>query len=342
MKLMKYALLAAPLCLALAPLGDQVTFHPKDGSSLAKKFAIDVGMELDDFSMTVDGNDMGENAPDLTLGAKGEMAITDKYVTTSAGKPLELIRSFDDVSLAWEANEESGHADEVEKLESRKVVFKWNAEEKRYDIEYHESEGDADLLESLSEDMDLRALLPTSESVATGAKWDVDVGGLGSVLFPGTRFEKLEMTGEDEVDQLISSDLLPQLEKAGAELKTACEYKGVREVDGVRVGVIAVKLEGKPVIDLSSIIEKAIKMQAEGQGADVDVKINKAQLAATFDGKGELLWNLADGHVHSFNMKADLELAFEADIDVDAQGQQLPFEASATLSGKGEWTVEAK
>lgn len=334
-------LLAAPFALAPAPSADEVSFHPKAGSTLGKQFEVALEITMDDLSFTVQGNDMSEQMDSVDLKADGSMSISDQYVEVADGRPTELIRSFDDVEFAWSASEESGHADELEKLESRKVRFKWNADEKRYDVSFHESEGDSDLLEGLAEDMDLRALLPEDE-VSSGDSWEVPISGLGAALFAGSNFENGELSGEEQVDELLRAEILPQLEKAGESIKTTCTYKGSREVDGMRAGVIEIKFEGKPTIDLSGAIERMIQMQTEGQEVEIDVSIEKADVVAEIAGKGELLWNLAAGHLNAFTMQSTFDVDVDIQVEIDAQGEHVPIDFAAAFNGTGDWKVETK
>src|SRR6185295_2981941 len=84
-------------CLALAPAADKVSFHPADGSSASKTCSLSASFSLGDVSAMVDGQDMSEQIPsDGELGIDVKMGITDNYVRSDAGRPLELVRSFDD------------------------------------------------------------------------------------------------------------------------------------------------------------------------------------------------------------------------------------------------------
>lgn len=338
---MLLVLAASPFVLAPSPSADEVSFHPKAGSTLGKQFEVAIEITMDDVSFTVQGNDMSEQMGSVDLEADGSMSISDQYVAVADGRPTELIRSFDDVEFAWSASDESGHADEMEKLESRKVRFKWNADEKRYDVSFHESEGDSDLLEGLAEDMDLRALLPEDE-VSSGDSWEVPISGLGAALFAGSNFEKGELSGEEQVDELLRSEILPQLEKAGESIKTTCTYKGSREVDGVRAGVIEIKFEGKPSLDLSSAIQRMIELQTEGQEIEIDVGVEKADVTSEITGKGELLWNLGAGHLHAFSMQSNFDLDVDIQVEIDAQGESVPIAFEAAFKGTGDWKVETK
>ena len=52
------AALSVPLLLALHPRGDELSFSPEDGSTLSKELELDMTFNLEDISMTVNGQEM--------------------------------------------------------------------------------------------------------------------------------------------------------------------------------------------------------------------------------------------------------------------------------------------
>lgn len=328
------ALLAAPLLCALPPLADDVSFHPSDGSDVTRRYSVDLDFEMGDLSITADGQDISEMVPtdQMNGGAKLAMKVTESFVRTVEGKPLELIRSFEEMSgeAGPEGNKEA--IEDFDKLQGKRVRFLWNEDEGDYDVSYHESEGDEEELEGLLPDMDLRALLP-GKAVSAGDTWSVDARQLSSVLLFGNE-PKL---GEDEMDQVVQSALVPQLEALMDQFKTNCEYLGERVVDGHKVGAVAVTLHGEGSLDLSQLILEAVRMQAGENQVDIDV--STAKLNVTFDSKGELLWDLEQGHLRAFDMTGDADLSIEisASADVGGESHSGDFDADASLTGT--WKV---
>lgn len=334
------ALLAAPFCLALTPIEDEVSFHPKDGTSLSKKFDIEGTLTLDDMTLEVNGQDMSEMAMQDTddIEYSAFLHVTDEYVTVSGGKPLELIRTFDDVGGAVKSGEESSDFDTLADIKSRKVKFKWNEEEKDYDVSYHEGEGDEDLLDQLAEDMDLRTLLPDG-AVSEGDKWTVSGKQIYQALFSGMKLDEVDTSGEDEMAQLVIDQLMPQVEKLAESFELNCTYKGTREEGAARVGVIEVKLEGKPSLDLASMFEEIFAKLGEAQQVEIDATVEKATVGCELTGAGNLLWNNADGHVHAFDLASDLKFTMEAIVSIDAQGQKVDVNMAMDMSGNVNWKV---
>lgn len=340
---LRSALFVAPLCLALAPVGDELSFHPKDGSAVSKTFATNLEFGVDDLTISVDGNDVSEMVPldQAHMNMSSSVSITDTYVKVADGRPTELLRSFDAIDSKVEAGSETKSNEDLEKLEGKKVSFKWNEENNAYDVAYHETEGDAKALEHLAEDMDLRALLPTG-AAKEGQKWEVDAKGLMSVVFAGMRTDKFDVPEDAGEMADVIEEVMTQVQRLGDDVKTVCEYKGARDVDGKRCGAIAIKVEGKPSLDLASVITSAAEKAGEKAGVAIDIEVKKATLALELNGVGELVWNLADGHVQTFHLTPNVQINLDVDITAGAQGQTQHVEASIEASGKGELTVESK
>ena len=333
------ALLATPLLLALEPRADNVSFHPEDGSSLAKDYGIEFTFVLGDITAYIDGQDLSESVPaDFELVGDTSLTITDQYVETLDGKPLQLIRTFDSMEMYWEAMDESGDAEEFAELEGKSVKFEWNEDDEAYDVSFHESEGDEDLLEGLGIDMDLRALLPEDE-VSQGDSWTVEARALGSIIFFGTDFENLDFSmDDDDVGPLIESELVPQLESLADGFSADCEYLGSAEEDGTTLGVIGLAIKGEGSIDLVGLIEQIIEDQMP-EGMEIDASVDEASIAIAMEGEGELRWDLGAGHMHDYEMSSELEILVDVYIEIDVGGEAHEIEASVEILGEGTWTA---
>lgn len=337
------ALLASPLLLALEPRGDALSFHPAKTSSLTKTTQIEVSFELGDITMIVSGNDMSGQIPGDVAGEMDmSMTWTDKYVDLKDGKPLELIRSYDEMSGTMDMNgggdSNSSEIPEFDALSGKSIRFKWNEEKQEYDIAYHECEGEEKLLKSQQIDMDYRMVLPTKE-VAVGDKWEVPAEFMRQML-EGVKNSDM---GEDEagIGAIVQDELFPQLDKLIDKFKTTCEYKGRRDEEGVDVGVIAIALEGSGSLDLKAMLE-AIASEQMPAGQDIEFDIGEASMALNLTGKGEVLWNIASGHLLSAVQEVDFTVNFVLDASISAQGQDQSIEAEVEVPGKFKQTMSVK
>ena len=336
--------LALPL-LALSSRGDEVSFHPADGSSVSKELNFSSTFYLDDLSVVMDGQEL----PPEMLGAAMEegllidasIGVTDQYVSTKGGKVLTLLRTFD--SLSMEGGPESGaeSVDEFGGLEGETVKFAWDEDSGEYLKSFHESEGDEGQLENLSVDMDMLELLPKGE-VSEGDTWEVKGEGLAHVFLPGGL--PLNPDAGDEsaeaslITELIQEEIGAQLEEAFDAFAIRCTYAGTREDDEVSLGVIEFEFEGDAAMDLSDMIQSLIDLQGAAMGVEADVS---ASLDMELEGKGTLLWDLAAGRINNCEMSGELTVMIDIEADIEAQGEAHTGELSAEVSSEMSWGMSA-
>ena len=187
--------LALPALLALSGPGPRVRFAPAEGSSSVKTFEHKAEFSLDSMSVTMNGQEMPSMPEmDMTMTTNQKVVVTDEYVQNRDGAPKKLRRRFDELgndmsmSMKMEMMGQTQNSDNNVKAKSelagKTIVFTWDEEGQEYKKVFDPAEDDAELLEGLAEDMDLRALLPEGE-VEVGEEWDIDVKQLGTVLAPG-------------------------------------------------------------------------------------------------------------------------------------------------------------
>src|SRR5690349_16418073 len=124
MKLSRLAPLACttlPLLLALSLPADDLSFHPAANSEVAKTLKIDLEVNIKEASLTLDGNPMPveqlDSITDKSLIVNMVIGVTDKFVETKDGKPIDLLRTFDNLKLTHEFGEDSGDVDEFKQPE---------------------------------------------------------------------------------------------------------------------------------------------------------------------------------------------------------------------------------
>jgi len=329
--------LLVPALLAMRPVADELSFSPEEGSSLSKSFELELSLALDDAMILVNGQDMAEAilSQEPGVDATFMMLVQDTYEEMGDGRPNKLLRTFEEASMEYDTGDDSG-SEPMDDLEGVSVRFTWDDEEEGYVVEFADEEQDADeeVLSSLGEDMDLRALLPY-DGVEIGDTWDVlDVG---SVLMPGM----------DLRNAMDSGDIPPEAEPFMAWLEgetdnmvesmtMSCEYVGSRDEGGVRVGVVSVLQECTYSVSLADMIAE----MSAAQGVEPDVEY--ADVEFELYGEGELLWDLEGGHVVSFDLESDMAFFVDAAMSVDANGQLIEQEASVEFSGTIAWSVLAE
>jgi hypothetical protein len=328
-------LFTAPVLLAAAPFVAELGFQPPEGSKVTRDYSIAIDFELGDLTVIADGQDMSEMMPgDFDGKAELSMQTQDHFVRSAGGRALELIRTFASIEASMEAGGESQDMDGSDDLEGKTVRFLWNEEENDYDVAYHECEGEESDLKSVGADMDLSVLLP-ERAVEVGDVWTVGADQIAAVLLFGSKLEDDEP--EDAMFQTLMAEIEPQLTAMMEGFKLTCEYKGERDESGVKVGVIGLDLVGEGELDLEPVIRAV--MDSQELPIQVDLSFDAATLGLSIAGKGELFWNVQRGLLHAFDLGADVELAVDLDVGVDAEGESHEMQAEVELLGRGTWKV---
>lgn len=329
------AFVTLPLLLAAGPLVAELGFQPPEDSKVTRDYSIELDFELGDLTVIADGQDMSEMVPgDFDGTGEFKLQTQDHFVRSGGGRALELIRTFASVEASLEAAGESQDMEGADELEGKTVRFLWNEDESDYDVAFHECEGEESALKTVGADMDLSALLP-GKAVEVGDVWTVEASKLGSVLLFGSNLE--DDGTEDEMFVTLMGEIKPQLDKLLESFKISCEYKGERDEAGAKVGVVGLDLVGEGELDLEPVIMAVL--EAQGATAEVDISFDAATLGMTFTGKGELLWNVERGLLQAFDLGADVELAVDLDVGIDANGEQHEMQAEVEVLGRGTWKV---
>jgi hypothetical protein len=333
--------------------GEKLAFRPEAGTSLQKVFSIDGDFALDDLTLIVSGEDVGGMLGGFELSVKqgARYEITDVYRELAEGRPKELLRTFDtltgsmhmNVSMAEESIPEMKSSSP---LEGKTVAFRWNDEEADFDVSFHESEGDEELLEGLEEDMDLRAFLPTSE-VAQGDSWSVELEALDCIAMPGGN---LALVPEDEEVDEESMEMLEELFAGfGEDLadllegQCTCTYKGTQEEKGAQLAEIVLEIEVSTTFDMTELLEKVIQIMVEQSGGEApELSLDTADLSLDYEGTGTLLWNVGAGRVHAFHLTGDATIGVDFEVSVEVEGESHDVSASIEMSGSMTEEVEIK
>lgn len=337
--------LGASFVFTLGGAGEKLLFQPQVGSSLTKSYTIAGEFALDEISVIVDGQDLGGMLGQIEVSAKQEsrIEVTDSYKAVAHGRPTEILRTFEVLSATMNmemtpAQAEMPEFSSTSALEGKTVAFRWNEEQEEYERSFHESGGDEELLEGLEEDMDLRAFLPSGE-VSADDVWSIELTELKSIVAPGGNLRMLPT--DQEVDEEMMQKFEELFSGFGEEFgdllegSCTCTYKGAREEGGVRVGEIAIELEVATTLDLSEFLDKIISAAIEesGAGEALAFTLETADFNLDFEGTGTLLWNLAAGRVHSFQIAGDATLDIDISVSVEAQGESHELDASLELAG---------
>ncbi|MCY2960635.1 MAG: hypothetical protein NTY35_10760 [Planctomycetota bacterium] len=338
-----FAVLAIPLTLGLAAVADDVSFHPAKDVKSQKELRIEGEFRVKEAAFTVNGEPMpGEMLEQIT---SQEMLLsiaidaTETFLATKDGSPTDLLRSYDKMETKVEIGDQSESPKKANELEGKVVRFQWDDKASEFKKSFHESKGDDALLEQLIDDMEVRAMLP-AKKVAQGDTWEVDAEHMTALFFPGGIAGGADdSAGEGPDMDAMGKEMAKQMEEAFKEFKVACTYKGARDAAGTRVGEIAFTYDGKASLDLDSILRQ-VQDAFGGEGAPQMEFTTSATLS--LKGDGVLLWDLATGVLHSYEMKSNLGLDVSIQVHAEQDGQQFEVSLSGSLGGDVTWELARK
>lgn len=344
---------AAALLLAWSPIADNLRFAPEVGSAASKTFTSNMTLELDDLSVLVDGENVLEmfGVPEFSMTAESSIAVVDEYAGIGTGRPTKLSRLYEalstkstvDVSMAGEGESQSDETGS--ELAGKRVVFSWDEGAGVYNVAWApDHSGEAELLDGLEEDMDLRGLLPAGE-VAEGDTWEIPTDALKAMWMPGGDLAwEMDAEVDAEMEGAMREAMTSLFGDAFGDNLTGTRtatFKGTRDVDGTKVGVIAVELDLEINLDLAEMIQKLLRENGE-MPEEVDLQMSVASMAAAITMEGELLWNMSQGLVHAMTLEGDFTASVEVEASVEAMGESTDFSASAEISGTQSMKVAAE
>jgi hypothetical protein len=307
---------------------EEPRFAVEAKSRLEKSFESGFKLESTAYRLSIEGvEEPVTEEPDvkISIESTSRVDVTDEYVEMGKGRPAKLKRTFDkiedkDRQTAREAGEggEDGADGDGERtkgsaLEGKSVLFSWSDESKGFVPSFASGEGEADLLEGLTEDMDLRFLLPKGK-VSEGDSWDLEPIDFGSVLDPGGDLKVKEKDAkEDEENGNLGREIRKHLDG-----KARAKWKGVREEDGRKLGIAAI------TADLSS------EGDAEAKGEEGA----KTHFQIRFALEGELAWDLAAGHFRAFELKGKVEMKTASTMSIEVDGEKAVMKQDVELEGE--------
>ena len=298
---------------------DEVRYAPEKGLKVTRTCETSGEFELGTESFTLDGEERLDprKKSSGSLSIEEKFVVSDELVAVGSGRPEKLARTFDELHQQQTYSENRFDGEVIEQtqkltcdLEGKRVVFTWNADGERFDVQAAaDQELDAEILDGLDEDMDLRAFLP-DKPVAKGDSWDVEPAAFHAVLWPGGRlpFHDADTHEPDEMEHALNAALYASLD---GDAKVT--YAGQREEDGVKVFVLHVKA------DLSRTGEYvASSGYTSEHGGNPGAK-TKVEL--TTQAEGDLFWSVE--HAHLISLTLEGKAAITEGMSYEMSGQAV-------------------
>ena len=338
------AALVIPALLSSHVPGDRIRFAPSEGSKVEKTFENKAEFTLQNMSLSMNGQDSpAKPEMEMSINSEQKVVVTDEYVANRDGAPKKLRRNYDElgntVTIAMKMammgqtqNKDQNLTGESE-LQGKKVVFTWDDEKSEYKKAFDPALDKDSLLKDLDEDMDLRVLLPKDE-VKPGDSWDVDVKALASVLAPGGNLSIIpkEMSADEMAMGMPGMGSMSDWLRGSLEGEAKATFASVREVEGVKMAVV--KLTAKITVskDMTEMVQDAMK-KAKLPPEAGDLSIDHMDVDYKLEAEGELVWDIAGGHIHSFDMSGPSHVQMDMAMKMAPQGQKMTIEYGMELSG---------
>ncbi|MEZ6015932.1 MAG: hypothetical protein R3F49_12510 [Planctomycetota bacterium] len=320
-----FTLTCVATLLTLPGAQQSLRFSPPEGAELRRAWSWELSSKTDSVSTELDG-EPSPDVPNLSYTAKRlvEVGVTDKLEVVADGRPARFVRQFDDLVEEFSADltldlvgnevQLSMAGDGTSPIEGLAVRFDWSDERQAWGATWADEDqaGPAALLDGLDADMDLLGLLPAG-AVEVGSRWEVELGALARVLFPGG---ELGIALETDLDQLQGA-LDP------ADLPTLADVMKAGELEGEASCTLAA-LEGElarveVVVELRAAASFVERIDALAQGAvpgDVSTDVDSAEFAVELTGKGTLTFGLTTGHVQAFEFDGDTVETSEISVTI--------------------------
>lgn len=342
-------LFAAPALLALSERVDSPSFGPNEGLTLTKTYSNVEESVLDEMSVAVNGEEMDPSmtAMEQDVSNQTTVELTDVYGSTAGGRPTRVRRTFETISSDVTMDMSNAMMGEMSmemvgesELEGETVVFTWDEGEGSYVLEFAEDSGaEEELLEDVEEDTDLRDFLPTVE-VSEGDTWEVEPQALRKVLAFGGDL-KLEMESSEMNDMLgPGSGPSPSANDYLGELSgsISAEYAGSRDEDGAAVAVIRLTFEIDSAKDMTEMFQAQAEAMEAPEGMDMSMEYNSADMEFELEGEATLLWDLAGGHLYSFELSGEAITTIDMSMAM-SMGGLGDMESDISMTMKGSMTV---
>lgn len=341
------AAIAVPALLAFTTIAPEtISFAPKAGTTVTKTFTTVTEMELEDAEVLMGGQPAPIGEAEMAMESTLSITVSDTYGPMADGQLEKLSRTFDSIGHETEMDMTMGMAQEMavegtSPLEGKTVEFVWNEKDGEYEITFAEGEeGEPEDLEGLDIEMDLTGLLP-DEDISVGESYEIDTMALAQIISPGG-----DPAFEMEVDGSAGGGPVPgadpgQMGDFSAFFQDTLEGDAsgklveIRDADGVKVAVIELEFDVTGSADLTEMVAESMQNNDElppGVSMDVD----RMEMAMTYEAKGELLWNLDAGHVHSLEIEGDATT--EMDMGMTINGE-MEISMDMAMAGKVTTTV---
>jgi hypothetical protein len=322
--------------------GEELRFAAREGTVLIKSLSSGHELAVDELSLARDDGPPVRDEAGGWVSSWQKVSSRDEHVHVEGGRPLVLERTWLDVAAGGQIDvARVGSSPNREKsvsaspLQGRSVVLTWVEPEREWSRAWKAIDADEAWLAGVRGDMDMLALLPP-RAVREGESWEVPTSALRDVLAPGGDLT-LAPRGSGPFGRTMElgagGDLADVLGET-IEGSARATFTGVREADGVRLGVIALELEIASERDRSQAYLAATPAAERREASE----LVSASVRYRLQGRGELLWDLDAAHMRSFTLSGPETV--ELSVEKRWTNVPEPFRVRQTSRFSGTYQME--
>ncbi|MDA1266113.1 MAG: hypothetical protein O2816_13615 [Planctomycetota bacterium] len=271
---------------------------------------------LDSFVRQVEGK---RDVPPIRWLIRTERTLraVDELRRSEDGRPLDLRRTYKKGLLVArmepidDPNQAAHDLELTTPLDGTSVVYTWVPSDGNYGKYYDALEGPEPALAELREDLDLRCLLPEGP-VSVGQSWTVDAMDMHDVLEPGGQLALDCERGNRVLKRNLGTGMGHSLYHLFGGSSTGTI---TMQLTGVENGKASISMQLSGLRYLADVSEY-VRTSELSRETLVGMQMTGGQLVISFEGTGNLVWDLAALRASSFQLTADetMEMTLHSEV----------------------------
>ncbi len=320
----------APLATSAGGPADLLAFTVANGTEIEKTFSLEHQLVAQKIQLEGEGAGL-LSQQGLEVASRIDLSVLDAFTKVEAGRPLELQRQFKHCALHVDLTTTDARgtktpdsADADTPLQSKSVVFTWVPEEKGYGRYYDHGESLEEYLAGLSEDLDLRCLLPERAaqkgSAQQGSEWSIDPIRLVDVFVAGGETPLgFVQGGGGTFARVLTAGVGGQLQEVfGGTVKgnVSARWTETREASLESAGARFAVVQLTVAIETERERSDTAGPPSSGEESADARKVERSGIHWKFDGSGTLIWNLTAGRFETFDLVGHEEVTSDLTLDL--------------------------
>jgi hypothetical protein len=309
---------------------DKIAFDPKTPSKASKQFTVEHHLALQ--SLKLEDNGVEQLAQqELNFDTKQTLRTLDEYKACAGGRPTILRRNYEEASLHVDVTSRQGNGsdaigrdaiDAKSPFEGMQVQFTWVPEEKGYGKLYTAKEGDEGFLPFLTEDLDVRAVLP-DHAVSVGDEWTIDPALLVDWVAPGGYLPmQFQRKKDDRFVRTLNLGVgggLTMVFGGDVKGKVTARYEGKETQGDASLAVIALTVDVATERDQTQAAQNMLSADELLEGN----RVRRSAVQWKMVAEGKARWNTALNRFESLEIAGREDVSYELTLGLAHGGKSV-------------------